>query len=175
MRFFNRLTASFSNGSQARLRRRIVSKRSSPIACEVLEGRSLMSVAGVSLSYGNIAITATKPSGNVASVSIDPSNGFVNVTLNGQSEEFAPSLVANVTYTGGSGGGDTFTNNTNLVELAYGYGGHNSFTGGTSYNYVYFFGNYNNYTSQGGYTDVWEGNGSHDTIDPNGTVVVYKY
>jgi hypothetical protein len=97
------------------------------------------------------------------------------VSFNGQSEEFSRSLVGSVTYRGGSGGGDSFQNNTNLLELAYGYGGHNAFTGGSSYNFVFLFGNYNTYHANGGYSAVWEGYGQYDTIGGTGTLSTYAY
>ena len=64
----------------------------------------------------------------------------MNVSFNGQSESFSAGQVANITYMGGTGGGDTFENDTNLVSLDYGFGAGNNFTGSTSYNFVYFFG-----------------------------------
>jgi hypothetical protein len=145
---------------------------------ETLETRNLLSISGVTLQFGNLAITAPNSSHNTAVVSIDTSNhNNVKVTLNGASEEFSPSLVANITYKGGSAGFDTFTNSTNLVSLAYGYGGNNNFTGGGSYNYVYFYGNNNSFTDDvaGSVSDVFENGGSGDTIhDPPGvTIQVY--
>jgi hypothetical protein len=138
-----------------------------------MESRALLSIPGVTLQFGNLAITATKASGNVAQVSIDSSNKNVRVAFNGQTEEFSPGQVLNITYKGGISGGDSFVNNTQLTDLAYCYGGSNSFSGGTGYNYVFFFGNNNTYHGQGGYTDVWEGWGKNDTINGLGTIVVY--
>lgn len=175
MRFFHRVAGSGSEGSRDRHQRRSNGGRRSGIGCETLEGRALLSnIPGVSLMYGNLSITAPKSSGNVAEVSIDPSTHNVKVSLNGQSEEFSASQVYNITYVGGSGGGDTFTNDTNLVELAYGYGGHNDFTGGTSYNFVYLYGNDNTYDAQAGslFSDVFEDGGTGDTVsDPPGSPV----
>ena len=112
-------------------------------------GRALLSIAGVSFLGGNIQITATKAGGNVAEVSVDPATHNILVSLNGQSEEFTASTVGSVTYKGGMSGGDSFTNNTGLWEVAYGHGGHNNFTSGTgSYNLVYLNGNDNTYTAQ---------------------------
>lgn len=178
MRFLGRIIGAVSEGSRARHRRPTGGHRTR-IGCETLEGRALLtavstSIPGVSLTYGNLSITAPKSSGNVAEVSIDPSTHNVKVSLNGQSEEFSASQVYNITYVGGSGGGDTFTNDTNLVELAYGYGGHNDFTGGTSYNFVYLYGNDNTYDAQAGslFSDVFEDGGTGDTVsDPPGSPV----
>ncbi len=166
MRFLRDFRGSVSEGSQAR-NRRSAGQRRSPIGLETLEGRALMSgIPGVSLTfYGNLSITAPKTSGNAALVSIDPSNHDVKVSLNGQSEEFSASSVYSVTYVGGSGGSDTFTNNTSLTELAYGYGGNNDFTGGTGINVVYFTGNDNAYYGPAGSTsDVFKDYGQADNI-----------
>jgi len=144
----------------------------------MLEGRALMSnIPGVTFQFGNIAINATQASHNVAQVSINPIDHKVQVSLNGQSEEFSPSQVFNVTYKGGSGGGDTFTNNTNLVELAYVHGTGNHLTGGTSFNYAFFLpdgstttpSTPNTYDVQAGsFSDVWGSvainNPSHATV-----------
>jgi hypothetical protein len=146
------------------------------IGLETLDRRELLSsIAGVTLQFGNIAITAPKASGNTAEVSIDPSNHNVKVSLNGQSEEFSPTLVYNVTYIGGKSGGDTFSNDTNLVCLAYGYGGNNHFTGGASYNFVYFQGNSNTFTGvAGSVSDVFENGGKNDVIHDPGSIYVYS-
>jgi hypothetical protein len=141
----------------------------------MLERRELLSIQGVTLQYGNLAITGTKSSGNTAQVWIDPATHNVAVSLNGQSEEFAASKVFSVTYKSGSNGGDTFVNNTSMTTLDYGYGGGNHFTGGTGFNYVYLFGNKNVFTTQGGVSDVWEHGGTGDSIvNPKGySVTVY--
>ena len=166
MRFLSRIKGSVQETSRVGREPRSASRRRSAIALETLETRSLMSVPGVSLAFGNLSIQAPAGShGNVATVSIDSSNHDVKVSFNGQSEEFSPKLVCSITYMGGSGGKDTFTNNTSLVELAYGFGSGNNFTGGTSFNYVYFFGGGNTYNAQNGsFTDVFEIGGS-DTIN----------
>jgi len=142
---------------------------------ETLEARGLLSIAGVSLVYGNLAITATHASGNVAQVSIDPATHNVQVSLNGQSEEFGANQVYNVTYKGSSGGGDTFTDNTSLVSLEYGYGGNNHFTGGSSFNFVYFFGNSNSFNGPAGsISDVFQHGGQNDATQGPGTIYVYR-
>ena len=171
MRFFYRITGSLSEGSPAR-DRRSADPRRARIECEMLEGRALMSnIPGVSLMFGNIAITAPKASGNIAQVSIAPDHNVL-VSLNGQSEEFSPSKVYNVTYKGGLGGYDTFTNSTSLVELVYVYGDHNIINGGTSYNYVYFKGNNNMFIGQNGSINDVFGYNTTDTIgDPPNTLI----
>jgi hypothetical protein len=173
MRFLSGIMSSADQGHLAH--DRVSGRRRSRMELETLETRNLLSISGVTLQFGNLAITAPNSSHNTAVVSIDTSNhNDVKVTLNGASEEFSPSLVANITYKGGSGGHDTFTNSTNLVSLAYGYGGNNNFTGGGSYNYVFFYGNNNSFTDDvaGSVSDVFENGGSGDTIhDPPGVII----
>ena len=166
MRFLSRSRGWVHVASGARQEHRAAVRRRSQTAFETLETRSLMSVPGVSLAFGNLSITApTGSHGNVAAVSIDPSNQDVMVSFNGQSEEFSPSRVSSVTYVGGTGGGDTFTNNTSLVSLDFGFGQNNNFTGGTSSNYVFFFGSNNTYNEPAGsFNEVFEIGGS-DTIN----------
>ena len=145
----------------------------SSVALEPLELRDAPSIAGVTLQYGNLAIKAPNPSGNVAEVQIDPLSGNVEVTLNGASEEFAAASVMSITYKGGSGGGDTFTNDTGLTSLDYGHGGGNTFTGGSGYDFVYFFGDDNTFVATAGMADVFEDHGQGDAIvNPNGALVV---
>jgi hypothetical protein len=166
MRFLSRRRGLVRVASGARQEHRSAGRRRLPMALETLETRSLMSVPGVSLAFGNLVIAApTGSHGNVAEVSIDPSNHDVQVSFNGQSEEFSPSKVSSVTYVGGTGGGDTFTNNTSLVSLEFGFGQNNNFTGGTSDNYVFFFGGNNTYNEPAGsFNEVFEIGGS-DTIN----------
>jgi hypothetical protein len=175
MQFLRRIVDSNSSEPQAPLARAASRSRRPRIELEALEGRDLLSIAGITLQYGNLAITAPKSSGNVAQVWIDPSTHNLAVSLNGQSEQFAASTVSNITYKGGASGGDTFVNSTSLTTLAWGYGGKNQFSGGTGYNYVYFFGNNNTFTAQGGVSDVWENKGTGDVIvNPNHySVTVY--
>src|SRR5262249_50275889 len=149
MRFLRRAIRSAISGFPHHRPRRSAGLRRLPIEFESMEERKLLSIPGVTLRYGNLAITGTLSTGNVAKVWVDPANHYVAVSLNGQWEEFKPSLVTSVTYKSGSKGGDTFVNNTNLTNQNYGYGGHNHFTGGTGFNYVYLFGNYNAFTAQG--------------------------
>jgi hypothetical protein len=176
MQFFKRKGGSPLASSAAREKCSVYRHRSS-VNLEILESRDLLSaIAGVSLQFGNLAITATKAGGNTAQVSIDSSNHNVKVTLNGQSQEYSANSVTSVTYKGGSAGGDTFANNTNLVELAWGYGGHNSFTGGTYYNYVFLYGKSNTYNVQAGsFSDLWENGGNGDSIDNPSRATVQLY
>ncbi len=171
MRILSRFLGVGPVGSRARRRRLSADRHRSPMGLEPLEGRELMSLAGVSVTYGNLLIKAPLASHNTAQVSIDSSNQYVKVTLNGSSEEFNPSSVPvyNITYVGASGGGDTFTDSTSLPSLDSGYGGNNTFTGGSGYNYVYFWGNDNTYNGQSSImSDVWENYGSGDTINSKG-------
>jgi hypothetical protein len=179
MRFLSRSSGFVQSTSRAQEQHRSARRRRrSPMALETLETRNLMSVPGVSLSYGNLFIQApTGSSGNVAKVSIDPTTQNVNVSFNGQTESFSASQVYNITYYGGSGGGDTFENHTNLVSLDYGFGAGNNFSGSTSYNFVYFFGGGNTYSApDGSFSDVLEIGGG-DTINssPAAEVATYVY
>lgn len=173
MRFPSRILGVISDASPAQQDRHSARQCRSPIGLERLESRDLMTaLAGVSVSNYTLFINAPKASGNVAVISIDPSNHNVQLTLNGQSEEFSPTKVYHVTYIGGRSGGDTVTDNTSLALVACGYGQNNNFTGGTSYNYVWFYGDYNTFTGQAGsVSDVFENGYAHDTINSNGGIV----
>jgi hypothetical protein len=178
MRFLSRIMGFVPAASRARQERRSTGRRRSRIELETLEGRALMTgIAGVSVSYGNLLIQPTQASGNTAVVSIAPDQNL-QVTLNGQSEEFSPSAISSITYYGGSGGGDSFTNATNLTSLEYGYGSGNNFTGGTGFNYAFFYyGSGNTFNAQGGsVNDVFEVFGSDAVNNPdNALVQVYSY
>src|SRR5262249_24445717 len=116
MRFLNRIIRSLSVSDRGTA---LNGRRRSRFGLETLEGRDLLSIAGVALQYGNLAITGTKASGNVAKVWIDSSTHNVAVSFNWQTEEFAASKVVNVTYKSGSRGGDTFVNSTGMTTLVY--------------------------------------------------------
>jgi hypothetical protein len=176
MRFLSRAIGSLSSNSRTHRATASTDRRRSRIGVESLETRNLLSIAGVTLQYGNLAITGTHSGGNVAKVWIDSATHNVGVSLNGQSEEFDASKVGNVTYTSGRSGGDTFVNSTKLTSLVFAHGSGNHVTGGTGYNFVYFFGNNETYAATGGYSDVWKAFGTGDTIqNPNhAAVVVYS-
>lgn len=181
MRFLSRIVGPVSAVIDARRPRGSVQRRRPSVAVETLEGRALLTgLAGVSVSYGTLEILAPKLSGNVAAVSIDPSNNFVKVTLNGQSEEFNPSVttISSVMFLGGKGGGDTFTDDTRLATREYGYGSGNTFTGGTGLNYVYFLSAGNTYLTQNAssVSDVFEYGGSDSIKNTTDSVVqIYSY
>ena len=102
------------------------------IGVESLEGRDLKSdIPGVSNQAGVLVITATQAAHNTAIVSNDQ-NGNVQVTLNGNSEMFPAGTLWTISYTGGQGGGDKFTNNTSLSEVAVMNGGGNQVVSGNS-------------------------------------------
>jgi hypothetical protein len=182
MSFLSQIMGLIPASSRARQQRRSRDRRCSPIALEALEGRALLSITGVSVTNGNLYILASKgSSNNSAEVQIDPKTHLVEVTLNGQSEEFPSSTpIYSVSYVGGSGGGDTFIDDTSLESREYGYGTGNSFTGGTDFNYVWFLnGGGNTFTSTGAtsVSDVWEfgGVGSDKIDNDGGTVLLYDY
>ena len=179
MRFFMKpIIGLLSGASDLRQARRPTGRRRSPMVLEKLETRNLLSIPGVTLSYGNLAFKApTGSHGNVAMVSIDPSNHDVKATFNGQSEEFSASQVTSVTYEGGTGGGDTFTDDTSLTSLEYGFGENNNFTGGSGYNYVYFYSSGDTYNAEAGsLNDVFEVGGTDKIDNPDGAeVTAYVY
>src|ERR1700678_1144165 len=124
MSFLSRIMRLVPAGSHARRERLFTGRRRSRIELETLPGRALLSgITGVSLSqYGALLIEAPTNSGhNTASVMIDPSNNYVKVSLNGQSEEFNPKVapIYNVTYLGGELGHDTFADDTSIVSREY--------------------------------------------------------
>jgi ribosomal protein S14 len=181
MRFLGQIMGSVSASSRARQQRQSTGRRRSRIelGMDRLETRELLTstnIPGVSLTYGNLLIQATKTSGNSAVVSIVNNN--VQVAFNGYTQQFSQSLVFNMTYVGGSSGGDKFTNNTNIVSNEYGYGTGDQFTGGTGYNYAFFYGTGDTFTAQAGSVDdVFECGGPVTIINPNNkaTVQVYQY
>jgi hypothetical protein len=176
MLVLSRLIGATANVSRTRHERRPFRRRRAQVGVESLEGRDLKSsIPGVSNLGGVIQIQATQTDHNTASVSIDPNNGNVQVSLNGISVEFCPNAVWTITYTGGQGGWDTFTNDTDLTEYATGYGGNNQFLGGSSYNTVLLWGDYNSYDAQGGPSNVFTYNGPNDDITPYSDVSVYSY
>jgi hypothetical protein len=178
MRFLHQIIGLVPWASHAGLERRPTRRRRAPIALETLEGRALLS--GIAVSNGNLTITAaTGTGGNHAEVQIDSANHFVEVTFNGQTQEFNPSTtpITSVLYLGGTLGGDTFADNTNLESREYGYATGNHFTGGTSYNYVWFVsGGGNSFSDQGDYavSDVW-GYQNSDTINNPGHAKIQLY
>jgi hypothetical protein len=190
MSFLSRIMRLVPAGSHVRREPLSTGRRRSRIELETLPGRALLSgLTGVSLSqYGALVIDAPSGTGhNTASVTIDPSNNFVKVSLNAQSEEFNPSVtpIYNVTYLGGQLGHDTFADDTSIISREYGYGSGNNFTGGTGLNYVYFdpylgVAGGNTYTAEGAAScsDVFEiGGGTPDTVNnPNhGIIQLYLY
>ena len=71
-----------SRAADLRQARRPTSRRRSPMALKMLETRNLLSIAGVTLSYGNLAIHApTGSQGNVATVSIDPGGNGLRLLI----------------------------------------------------------------------------------------------
>jgi hypothetical protein len=171
--FLNQIISLLPRATNARQERRPTDRYRSTMALETLESRNLLSIAGVTLSYGSLAFHAPAGShGNVASVSIDPSNHNIKASFNGHSEEFSPGQVSSITYMGGTGGGDTFTNSTSLMSLEYGFGQHNNYTGGSGFNYVYFYSGNNTYSaSAGSMSDVFEVGGTDTVNNPFGAVV----
>jgi hypothetical protein len=139
---------------------------------EALETRNLLTVAapipGVSLTNGVLSIQGTQFSGNHASVSMVQGN--VEVTLNGQTEDFATRVVL-ISYNSGAGGNDTFSNNTAIRGIEFGWGDSNTFTGGSNMDVMLFFGNNETAHSNGGREIVFTHGGTGDTNDPGALVI----
>ena len=171
MQFFSRVFGAASKTSRVRRADRSPRSRCSQIGVESLEGRDLMSdIPGVSNQGGVLVITATQAAHNTAIVSNDQ-NGNVQVTLNGNSEVFPAGTVWTISYSGGQGGGDTFMNNTGLSEVAVMNGGGNQVVGGSSWNLVELWGDYNSFNAQGGVSDVYCYNGPNDNINTSNAYV----
>jgi hypothetical protein len=174
MKFLSRVFGLDTNGSRARQADRSPRRRRAQFGLESLEGRDLKSnVPGVDLVYGEVQIQATQYAGNSASVTINPQNGNVDVTLNGQTAEFNRSDVYDICYKGGLGGGDTFANYTNYGDTIRVFTGNNTVIGSSGYNVAYLWGDDNTFVSQGSTSYVFAYNGDHDNIDRSGSVSVY--
>jgi hypothetical protein len=91
-------------------------------------------------------------SGNVAEVAIDPSNGNVQVSLNGFTIEYAAAKVRQINYVGGCGGQDTYTNRTSIVSVVTAYGGGNTFISGLGVTHWSLYGDGNSIHDDGGST-----------------------
>src|SRR5437016_6338035 len=103
MPLFTRILGSDARVSRVRPGKR--SRRRAAIGLEPLEGRELLSgnIAGVTFQNGALNITGTKADHNAAQVAIDPANGLVKVTLNGQSVEYSKGDIWSMSYTGAQG------------------------------------------------------------------------
>jgi hypothetical protein len=151
--------------------RKARSRRLAP-SVDGLEHRALLTggVGAASLSNGVLTIVAPQTSGNTTSVSIDAPNNAVKVTVNGNVQEFSVSQVTELFYVGGANGGDTYTNSTSILSGDLGYGGDNSFTGGTGADVMFFYGNGNSAIDTGGLTLVYT-NGGQDNVDGGALVL----
>jgi len=128
-----------------------------------------MSIPGVSFVYGNIQIVAPQAGGNAVEVRVNPTTGNVRVGVNGQAQEFPAAQVYNVTYQGGSAGGDTFVNALGVPGVCYGYAGYNNFVGGTAYNFAYLYGPSNAYSAAGSANTVFLNGGQNGrVVNPTG-------
>jgi hypothetical protein len=70
-----------------------------------------------------------------------------------------------------------FINNTSLTSLEYGFGQHDTYTGGSGYNYVYSYSGGNTYNAQpGSLNDVFEVGGTDAIHNPDEAgVTAYVY
>jgi len=123
------------------------------------------------VQFGNLQIQPGQPSGNSVEISVAPDQSIVVVT-NGTTETFPAGQVYNITYTGSAGGGDNFENNTPLVLMAHASGGNNKLVGGTTYSYVFFYGDNNTFDGTAGlYTDMFVNGGQGDTLTGAGRTI----
>jgi hypothetical protein len=130
-------------------------------------------IPGVWEQYGMVTILATRASGSMATVSIDPDHGNdLRVTLDGGSVWYDAGSIWTIGYDGSQGGSDTFVNDTDVPDSFYGYGGGNHFYGGGGYNNVVVYGDDNTVDTRGGPGHVSAYNGPHDDIVPYGNVTV---
>ena len=96
-------------------------------------------------------------------------------SLNGEEARFNAGEVYGVAFKSDSGGGDRFVNDTDLNPSMYGYGGHNSFFGGSGFNAAYLYGNNNTFDARGGASYVFSYDGLQDNIPRYGNTYVYSY
>jgi hypothetical protein len=138
---------------------------------ENLESKNLMGGGGgVTLSGGLLSIVAPMQSGNTAAVFRDATNGNVKVILDGTVQEFDSSQVIAIYYAGGMGGHDTFANATDIMSIDYGFGGNNTFVGGSGQDFFFVFGDGNLAVDAGGGAVAYT-HGGHDTIIGEGILV----
>jgi hypothetical protein len=178
MQFLSRVFGSDLRVSRVRKADRPRRRSRAAFCLESLEGRELLSgdIPGVSMQYGIITITATQTDHNTARVAIDPANRDVQVSLNGQAVEYNASDVFTVNYTGGSQGHDSFVNDTSLTEKVTMYGNYNSSLGGSTWNTLYLYGDYDSYDARNGasYVYAYHGyDGMTDDITPYDNVSVF--
>ncbi len=131
---------------------------------------------GISVFAGILYIGAPKPSGNTVVVEMS-GNGILKVTLNGQTQEFdRPAMgLWTIGYVGAAGGGDSFTNNTDLTETLQMHGGHNVVVGGGTWNMVNLHGDNNTYDAKNVPSYVFSFEGPNDNITPYPNVFVTHY
>jgi hypothetical protein len=166
IQFLTRILGSNSKVSRFQGRNRSPGRHRAAICVESLEGRKLLSgdIPGVSAPYGVLAITATQTSHNVAQVATNPATGGLEVSLNGQTEEFAPGAIWTISYKGGQFGSDSFTNNTSVQDSVTMFGGNNTVLGGSSWNTVNLYGSNNTYDARNGASNVFTYGGPNDNV-----------
>jgi hypothetical protein len=177
IQFLTRFLGSDSKPSRFQGRNRSPGRHRAAICVEFLEGRKLLSgdIPGVSAPYGALTIQATQSSHNVAQVATNPATGGLEVSLNGQTEEFAPGAIWTISYKGGQFGSDSFTNNTNVQDSVTMFGGNNTVLGGSNWNTVNLYGNNNTYDARNGASYVFTYGGPNDNIVPSSNESVFAY
>ena len=88
---------------------------------------------------------------------------------------FPAGTIWTISYTGAQGGGDAFTNKTNLSEVNVMYGGGNQVFGGTTWNLAYLWGNNNSFDSAGGAGDVFTYGSNNNINTQDAPVALYAY
>ncbi len=172
MQFFSRVFGAASKTSRVRRADRSPRSRCAQIGVESLEGRDLCN-AGVVNQGGVCVITAPQAANNTVIVSNDR-NGNVDVTLDGSTTVFGPNTLSGISYTGGSQGGDTFTNTTSLNEVTVTYGD-SQVGGGTGFNVAYFWGNNNSFNSSGGASEVFTYGSNNNINTQDAPTAVFAY
>jgi hypothetical protein len=177
IQFLSRILGSDSKVSRFQGRTRSPGRYRAAICVESLEGRKLLSgdIPGVSAPYGILTIQATQTSHNTAVVALDPANGMLKVSLNGQAEEFTASSIWTISYTGGQFGSDSFTNNTSVQDSVTMFGGNDTVLGSSSWNTVNLYGDNNSYDARNGSGYVFTFGGPDDKIAPHSGVSVFAY
>jgi hypothetical protein len=112
-----------------------------------------------------IQIMAPLDSRNVVVIRHDLTAPDFDVTVNGSMTTVPDAGIRAVYYDGGQGGDDIFANSTNLIGIEYGFGGGNTFIGGTNADYAFLWGNSNTFSvTAGEFAVIYTHGGQHNHI-----------
>jgi hypothetical protein len=123
---------------------------------------------------GMLLITPAQTANSTASVTFDQNKKNVVVTVDGQSEKFAAGSICTISYKSGSGGRNSFTNETDIPDLVWMKGNNDRVLGGGRWSVVYLCGDDSSYDSQGRPSDVLT-YGKNDQVTRYPGVAVYQY